>query len=329
MSDEKTVLAKYGQKKVVLIVALLLASLLATGFVWAYKKVHIIADGQNYTVNTLYKSPYKILNQAGITLSSEDEIRLSTASVNTGTVIEVFRAVPVTVNYQGKTVNLVTGKPTVREVANQVGVPQDKIKLTPGDDARPVAGMNIRATTLTEKIEEQEIPDLYQVVRQPDPTLEKGVEETVQAGENGLKKATVRVRFEDGVKVSADVLSEIVAVSSKPQIIRVGTRDTIDTSRGTMRFRDVRYMEATAYLPTDGSALGLTATGISARRGIVAVDPDVIPLGTRVYVPGYGMGLAADTGGAIVGDKIDLCVESSSEAWRFGRRTVKVYILAE
>lgn len=329
MSDEKTVLAKYGQRKVVLIVALLLASLLATGFVWANKKVHIIADSQNFTVNTLYKSPHKILKQAGITLSPEDEIRLSTASVDTGTVIEVFRAVAVTVNFQGKTVSLVTGKPTVREVANQVGIPQDKIKLTPGDDVRPVAGMNIRATTLTEKIEEQEIPDLYQVVRQPDPTLEKGVEETVQAGENGLKKATVRVKFEDGVKVSADVLSEVVAVSSKPQIIRVGTRDTVDTSRGAMRFRDIRYMEASAYLPTDGSAQGLTATGIAARRGVVAVDPDVIPLGTRVYVPGYGMGLAADTGGAIVGDKIDLCVESSSEAWSFGRRTVKVYILAE
>ncbi|SMC72112.1 3D domain-containing protein [Sporomusa malonica] len=329
MGGETSVLAKYRKSKAIIIVALLLASLVATGFVWAYKKVQIVADGQNYSVNTLYKSPHKILKQAGITLSPEDEIRLSTVKVNTGTVIEVFRAVPVMVTYQGKNTSLITGKPTVREVADQLGIPQDKVKLIPGEDSRPVAGMNIKAVTLSEKIEEQESPDLYQVVRQPDATLEKGVEEVVQAGENGLKKATVRVRFEDGIKVSADVLSEIVAVGSKPQIIRVGTRDIVDTSRGAMRFRDIRYMEATAYLPTDGSALGLTATGISARRGVVAVDPDVIPLGTRVYVPGYGMGLAADTGGAIVGDKIDLCVEDASEAWRFGRRTVKVYVLAE
>ena len=329
MSDEKSILARYGQRKVVLIVALLLASLVATGFVWAHKQVHIITDNQNYTVSTLYTSPYKILQQAGITLSPEDEIRLSTTNVASGTVIEVFRAVPVTVIYQGKNINLLAAKPTVREVANQAGIPQDKVKLMPGDDTKPVTGMNIKAITLSEKIEEQEIPDLYQVIRQPDPTLEKGVEETVQAGENGLKKATVRVRFEDGVKVSADVLSEVVAVSSKPQIIRVGTRDMVDTSRGAMRFSGVRYMEASAYLPTDGSPQGLTATGIAAGHGIVAVDPDVIPLGTEVYVPGYGMGLAADTGGAIVGDKIDLCMESASEAWRFGRRTVKVYILAE
>ena len=329
MSDETAILKKYGRNRVVLIVALLLASLLVTGFVWAHEKVQVIADGQTHTVNTLYRSPLKILKQTGITLSPDDEFRLSTASVTTGTVIEVFRAVPVTVVYQGKTVNLVTGKPTVREVADQLGIPRDKVRLSPEDDSRPVSGMTIKAVTLTEKIEEQEIPDLYQVIRQPDPTMEKGVEETAQAGENGSKKATVRIRFEDGARVAADVLSETVTVSSKPQIIRVGTRDTIDTSRGTMRFRDIRYMEASAYLPTDGSVHGLTATGIAARRGIVAVDPDVIPLGTRVYVPGYGLGLAADTGGAIVGDKIDLCMEDSGEAWRFGRRTVKVYVLAE
>ena len=86
-------------------------------------------------------------------------------------------------------------------------------------------------------------------------------------------------------------------------------------------------MRATAYLPTDGSATGTTAMGIPATYGIVAVDPRVIPLGTRVYIPGYGEALAADTGGAIKGYKIDLCMESYSQAMRFGRRDVTVYIL--
>jgi 3D (Asp-Asp-Asp) domain-containing protein len=61
----------------------------------------------------------------------------------------------------------------------------------------------------------------------------------------------------------------------------------------------------------------------------VAVDPDVIPLGTRLYIPGYGLALAADTGGDIVGNRIDLCMEAHSDAWSFGRRMVKVYILAD
>ena len=86
-------------------------------------------------------------------------------------------------------------------------------------------------------------------------------------------------------------------------------------------------MEATAYLPSDGGGSGITALGIPATYGIVAVDPYVIPLGSRVYIPGYGEALAADTGGAIYGNRIDLCMESYWEAMDFGRRYVTVFVL--
>ena len=86
-------------------------------------------------------------------------------------------------------------------------------------------------------------------------------------------------------------------------------------------------MHASAYLPSDGGGSGITASGIPARRGVVAVDPNVIPLGSRLYIPGYGEAIAADTGGAIVGQKIDLCMESYDEAIQFGRRNVEVYVL--
>ena len=101
----------------------------------------------------------------------------------------------------------------------------------------------------------------------------------------------------------------------------------IDTGRGLVPYTQMYGMEATAYLPTDGSAEGLTAMGIPATYGIVAVDPDVIPLGSRVYIPGYGEALAADTGGAIYGYRIDLCMESYDEAMDFGRRNVTVFVL--
>ncbi|MBR1729211.1 MAG: 3D domain-containing protein [Selenomonadaceae bacterium] len=93
------------------------------------------------------------------------------------------------------------------------------------------------------------------------------------------------------------------------------------------QYASVMAMEATAYLPTDGNGAGITAMGIPATYGVAAVDPSVIPLGSRLYVPGYGEAIAADTGGAIYGYKIDLCMESYSEAMNFGRRTVTVYVL--
>lgn len=94
-----------------------------------------------------------------------------------------------------------------------------------------------------------------------------------------------------------------------------------------MNYSAVFAMEATAYLPQDGDGACITAIGIPATYGVVAVDPSVIPLGSRLYIPGYGMAIAADTGGAIVGYCIDLCMESYAEAMDFGRRVVTVYVL--
>ena len=113
---------------------------------------------------------------------------------------------------------------------------------------------------------------------------------------------------------------EEVATLEEPQ-------DVVETESGALPYAEVMSMEATAYLPTDGSAEGLTAMGIPATYGIVAVDPDIIPLGSRVYIPGYGEALAADTGGAIYGYRIDLCMENYYEAMDFGRRTITVFVL--
>lgn len=91
----------------------------------------------------------------------------------------------------------------------------------------------------------------------------------------------------------------------------------------------VMTMESTAYLPTDGSAAALTASGRKARRGIVAVDPRVIPMHSLVYVEGYGWAVAADTGGAIKGNIIDVCIESRAACMNWGRRKVKVFVFPQ
>ena len=104
-------------------------------------------------------------------------------------------------------------------------------------------------------------------------------------------------------------------------------QDVVETPNGYLPYSQVMGMEATAYLPTDGSAEGITAMGIPATYGIVAVDPAIIPLGSRVYIPGYGEALAADTGGAIYGYRIDLCMEDYWQAMDFGRRNVTVFVV--
>jgi 3D (Asp-Asp-Asp) domain-containing protein len=83
--------------------------------------------------------------------------------------------------------------------------------------------------------------------------------------------------------------------------------------------------EATAYCYTGNR----TATGTWPSRGTIAVDPTIIPLGTRLFVEGYGEGIAEDTGGAIKGEILDLYMESESECWDWGRRQVEVKIIRE
>ncbi|MCL4418121.1 MAG: 3D domain-containing protein [Actinobacteria bacterium] len=86
---------------------------------------------------------------------------------------------------------------------------------------------------------------------------------------------------------------------------------------------------ATAYYAGGGglNGDGVTATGLRARKGIVAVDPRLIPLGTKLYIEGYGQALAADTGGWIKGDRIDLCFDTLEEAYRYGRRKIYIYLV--
>lgn len=321
--------SQFKGKMLALIAALSVVLLLATGFIWAYKKVNIVADGNHQVIRTLHGTPSAVLTQAGIEMGPQDEYRLSTSKLVSGSTITVYRAVPVTITYQGETTSILTGSPTVGELVASLGLARETLKLVPGPDEPIQAGLQIQAIKISEKVIEREEEEPFQVIYQPDATLEKGAEQIVQDGRNGKKTVTVKLHFADGVQSSEEVLAVKISEPSTPQLVRTGTRDFVETSRGTQRFRRVEVMEATAYLPTDGSGHGITATGIPARHGVVAVDPSVIPLGSRVYIPGYGLALAADTGGAIIGNSIDLCMENASEAWRFGRRMVKVYVLAE
>lgn len=142
----------------------------------------------------------------------------------------------------------------------------------------------------------------------------KEVEKPVEVAENISDELKV-----EAAEVDVNTVAEVVEEPERENIV--------ETSYGAINYSNVMSMEATAYLPTDGSGAGITATGIRATYGVVAVDPRIIPLGTKVYIPGYGVALAADTGGAIKGYKIDLCMETYKECMRFGRRNVTVYVL--
>ncbi|HYK53866.1 MAG TPA: 3D domain-containing protein [Candidatus Eremiobacteraceae bacterium] len=162
--------------------------------------------------------------------------------------------------------------------------------------------------------------------------LAPGEQKIVHSGAHGVAWVTERVTMWDDVVVNRQVLARQVVHSPTPGVVVIGTPKTLADLRRMMpnvALGAAMTMVATAYTADTASAAptGYTATGILAQEGVVAVDPRVIPLGTKLFVPGYGFALAADTGGAIIGNRIDLCMDSYDEAIQFGRRPVQVFIL--
>lgn len=316
-----------GRTQGLLLAGLIIIALCTVGFIHAKKTVHIAADGQTYKVVTFQASPESVLAEAGVYLNTYDEIRLSKPKLTNDCTITVLRAVPVFIVTQEEHKVLITAKPTVEEILTSQGytAPNWKSVLEPATVV--TAGMELRVAAVTEQQVEVEETIAYPLIRQADPKIQAGLEQVEQSGQDGSKRVTYQVRYEDGQEVARTVVNETVIKEPIPAQIRSGSRGT-DASRGLgLRFSRMITMEATAYLPSDGEGHGITYSGIPARYGVVAVDPRVIPLGTRVYVPGYGVALAADTGGAIKGNRIDLCMEVARDAWNFGRRMVEVYIL--
>jgi 3D (Asp-Asp-Asp) domain-containing protein len=185
---------------------------------------------------------------------------------------------------------------------------------------------------------EYEVVDVsvpFQETRRASSTLNAGETNRLQIGANGMRRETYQLTYRDGVRQSRVLVGTEVVREPVTQIIETGGASATLASRGDSdRFRQVIYMEATAYCPGAccGTGTGRTATGMVAQRGVVAVDPRVIPLGTRVFVETvdgniiYGQAVAADTGGAIRGNKIDLCFPTHQEALNFGRRQVRVFV---
>ena len=189
-----------------------------------------------------------------------------------------------------------------------------------------LAGFAMINTGFTEQ--DVEFPEVPQI---PIEELEETSAEptAIAVGENGQIKIS---EDDELTRAFADVIEnslgrDLTATVEEPFEEPTPPEEVVETPQGYVPYTQVLGMEATAYLPTDGGGGGLTAMGIPASYGIVAVDPDIIPLGTRVYIPGYGEALAADTGGAIYGYRIDLCMENYWQAMDFGRRTVTVFVL--
>jgi len=215
----------------------------------------------------------------------------------------------VTIQFTSGTINSLTAAETVGEALAEAGIPLQGLDYSrPGANSPIPRDGNIQVIRVQEDLLLESEPIPYDSLTQPVADLEIDNRSLVQSGVLGMNTKRIRVRYEDGEEKSRQVEDEYISQEPQSEIIGYGTQitpKTINTPDGQIKYWRALSMYAVSYNVTSNGGYG-TATGIPLDKGVAAIDPSYIPYGTRMYVPGYGEALAADTGGGINGRMIDL-----------------------
>ncbi len=290
--------------------------------------IHIFSPTGNRSMKfwTFKTKVRNILAQARVPLAARDRVQVTRNRGNT--TILVRDAIPIWVRTAHRHFKYWTTEYHVGSILSHLG-----IKLLPLDKVWPPLTASITAGSTVDVIRQwlvkksvtSSLP--FAVTYRPDPRLVKGRKQVIQHGRQGVVSTTIQYLVQNGSPLNGKVVAKKVTKPPSPEVIAYGTAPAVTVNGHAMPIQRQMYMVSTGYWPNPAWSSGLTASGTPAHYGVVAVDPAVIPLGTRLYVPGYGYAVAEDTGSAIVGNRIDLCFNNQSQAMNWGVRPLEVYIL--
>ncbi len=298
--------------------------------------LQLFDDGVLTTFSTTAPTVGEALKEHGVLIYLGDRVKPGLGTlVSTGVRVYIKRAKPLTILVDGRRIVTRTQTERVKEALEQEGVTLGVRDYTIPDRLTPLTdNMTVQVIRVKEEfvIEEESIP--FETVRRPDPELEIDHQRLAQQGEEGLRRRLIRIHYENGQEKERVITNEWVAKEPTTKVIAYGGEIVVrelEAPEGPVRYwRKIRmlatsYTAATAGKSRDNPRYGLTYLGWKATRGVIAVDPRVINLGTKMYVPGYGFGTAADTGGAIKGRHIDLAYDEGNLVHWF--KWVDVYLL--
>lgn len=255
--------------------------------------------------------------------------------MSAGLNVTIQRSQPIRILVDGGEIRTRTRAETVAGVLTQENIVLGKLDYTKPAVDTPLSGKHtVDVRRVTEQFVYEEAPIPFETVWQADLALELDHRRLIQAGDPGVRRRRTRIVSENKEEVSRETTSWWVEENPTPEIIAYGTDivwRTVDTPEGAKRYWRKLHVLATSYSAAtsgkspDHPTYGLTRLGWAARRGIVAIDPQVINLRQKVYVPGYGLAVAGDTGGRIRGRHIDLGFDEwDLELWY---RWVDIYLL--
>ena len=284
-------------------------------------------DGAQSTISTFAATVGRAFYEAGIPVFLADRVYPpSDAPVQSGMEICIQRSKPVTIFADGKLVKTRTHSGWVSQLLAEQGIAlQRKDYSLPDSDSPVTDGLGVQVIRRSEEVYTKTEPIPFSRLLRASSDLELDQVRLAQAGKEGVRKQQYRIIYEDGQEVERRLEREWADPEPLDQITAYGTKIVIrelDTPLGKVRYwRRLRvlitsYNEATCDKPRDHPAFAITKLGWRVFEGVIAVDPTVIPMESKMYVPGYGLGVAADTGGKIKGLHIDLYFpEDKMQLW--------------
>ena len=313
-------------------IVLALVSVLTMGFSTALgNDVELNINGKTKTVFTYEKTVGDFLKKEGIVLKNKDLVSPSLdKEIDKDMKIVISSPKSYHIKDGDKTLIAEASGYTVADVLDNLDIKLNKLdRVSLPLDEIAKEGMEIKIDRVVVENLENKIEIPFETESRENKDMFEGEKKVITKGEVGQKIESLKNTYVNGVLETTEVLKSEITKDPVKEVVEVGTKKGTVAPNGKNAKR-VIVMQATAYDPTAGSK---TAMGTRARVGAVAVDPKVIPLGSKLYIESmdgfasYGYATAEDTGGAIKGNRIDLFYNSNAEANRFGRRNVKVYVL--
>ena len=284
------------------------------------------------------------LKKAGITLA-DDEISVpaSDSEITKDTEISIYKTKKVSVTADGKTKDVKLALVNVYDALNFAGYEVDDddiISTSHNEDVENIYSVTIKRVTYKTESSKEKIA--YDTVKKNSDDVELGETKVKTEGKDGEKIVTREVKYIDGEKTSDKVVAEKTIKKPVDKVILVGTKGAAtsggagtftDSNGATVAYSQVLTGSGTAYTAPAGAG---TATGVLAYHGGVAVNPNIIPYGSKLYIVStdgsfvYGYATAVDTGGALMDGSaiVDCFYNTYDECVNFGRRDVNVYVLA-
>ena len=271
-------------------------------------------DGHSLSLRSTQPSLALAFKENGILLGPGDLVmpELDTALV-AGLNAEVRHASKITISLPEGSSVVYTHERTVADALDEAGIALSLVdKVLPGRDELVSNGMDVQVVRVTvgSVIEREEIG--YQTLFKGDSDLGWGDSRRVD-GQSGVHAWEYEVTYEDGQEVSRVLLRDWVEQEPQDAVVYYSAASDYDGDMpegqqvvSVIHVYATWYNPASAGKPRSSPGYGITSTGVPVTRGIVAVDPTVIPYGTKMFIPGYGFAVAADCGGGVKGNMIDL-----------------------